>query len=310
MRYAGTFPGVIVPFSRHEICQRVNTQAFPLFEVGPGSYKGGRKIRGTALIPYPLSTHFSPSPCLLLSSQLPLLSNTRSSKSIPWFTTTLSPTPATKPPSLLPLEGLARLRGSPSRWQISRGGGTTPVPPGHVPHLRSTLRLVTFPRSHTSPHRLMLAPSSEQNPPWPAFRGYHEYSFAHATMGHRLPTILGKAIDDVIRTLNEQSSEEEVTDLVRCIERMEGLMTDLSGNANLRYILDGQCFPSPFIISTPSKLIFCCRRRSRRCLVEQGNCQVLPRYEYMETALRFDPDIGGDNRKDVHERPLARGRSL
>lgn len=59
-------------------------------------------------------------------------------------------------------------------------------------------------------------------------------------MGHRLPTILGKAIDDVIRTLNEQSSEEEVIDLVKCIERMEGLMTDLSGNANLRYIVDGQ----------------------------------------------------------------------
>lgn len=59
-------------------------------------------------------------------------------------------------------------------------------------------------------------------------------------MGHRLPTILGKAIDDVIRTLNEQSSEEEVIDLVECIERLEGLMTDLSGNANLRYILDGQ----------------------------------------------------------------------
>ncbi|KAF9785558.1 hypothetical protein BJ322DRAFT_839372 [Thelephora terrestris] len=77
-----------------------------------------------------------------------------------------------------------------------------------------------------------------QNPPWPAFRGYHEYSFAHATMGHRLPTILGKAVDDVIRTLNEQSSEEEVTDLVQCIERMEDLMTNLSGNAKLRYIVD------------------------------------------------------------------------
>ena len=59
-------------------------------------------------------------------------------------------------------------------------------------------------------------------------------------MGHRLPTILGKAIDDVIRTLNERSSEEEVIDLVGCIERMESLMTDLSGNAKLRYIVDGQ----------------------------------------------------------------------
>lgn|SRR5258708_1005711 len=42
------------------------------------------------------------------------------------------------------------------------------------------------------------------NPPWPAYRGYHEYSFAYATMGKRLPTILGKAIDDVVKTLNEQ----------------------------------------------------------------------------------------------------------
>ncbi|KAJ3829385.1 hypothetical protein F5880DRAFT_1470747 [Lentinula raphanica] len=76
------------------------------------------------------------------------------------------------------------------------------------------------------------------NPPWPAFRGYHEYSFAHATMQSRLPTILGKAIDDTTRTLNEQSSEDKVIDLVQCIERMETLMTDLSGNAKLRPILD------------------------------------------------------------------------
>lgn len=33
-----------------------------------------------------------------------------------------------------------------------------------------------------------------------------EYSFAHATMGVRLPTILGKAIEDVYRTVNEQAS--------------------------------------------------------------------------------------------------------
>jgi damage-control phosphatase, subfamily III len=68
--------------------------------------------------------------------------------------------------------------------------------------------------------------------------GYHEYSFAHATMGHRLPTILGKAIDDTVRTLNEQSSEDEIIDLVQCIERMDKLMTDLSGNAKLRPIID------------------------------------------------------------------------
>ncbi|KAG9086519.1 hypothetical protein FS749_003603, partial [Ceratobasidium sp. UAMH 11750] len=56
------------------------------------------------------------------------------------------------------------------------------------------------------------------NPPWPAYRGYHEYSFAHATMGVRLPTILGKAIDDVWRTLNEQVEEHLIVDLLQCIE--------------------------------------------------------------------------------------------
>jgi hypothetical protein len=76
------------------------------------------------------------------------------------------------------------------------------------------------------------------NPPWPAYRGYHEYSFAHATMGVRLPTILGKGIDDTVRTLNDQHDEEKIVDLVKCIERMDELMTDLSGNAKLRPIVD------------------------------------------------------------------------
>jgi len=76
------------------------------------------------------------------------------------------------------------------------------------------------------------------NPPWPAYRGYHEYSFAHATMQSRLPTILGKAIEDAIRTLNEQSAEDRVVDLAQCIDRMGDLMTDLSGNAKLRPIID------------------------------------------------------------------------
>lgn len=57
-------------------------------------------------------------------------------------------------------------------------------------------------------------------------------------MGVRLPTILGKAIDDTVRTLNEQSSEDRIVDLVQCIERMDVLMTDLSGNAKLRPIID------------------------------------------------------------------------
>ena len=50
-------------------------------------------------------------------------------------------------------------------------------------------------------------------------------------MGVRLPTILGKAIDDVVRTLNEQSDEDKVKDLVACIERMEDLMEDLQKNS-------------------------------------------------------------------------------
>jgi damage-control phosphatase, subfamily III len=57
-------------------------------------------------------------------------------------------------------------------------------------------------------------------------------------MQARLPTILGKAIEDTTRTLNEASSEERVVDLVACIERMGELMTDLSGNAKLRPIID------------------------------------------------------------------------
>jgi hypothetical protein len=57
-------------------------------------------------------------------------------------------------------------------------------------------------------------------------------------MQSRLPTILGKAIEDAIRTLNEQAEEERVVDLSESIERMGELMTDLSGNAKLRPIID------------------------------------------------------------------------
>ena len=76
------------------------------------------------------------------------------------------------------------------------------------------------------------------NPPWPAYRGYHEYSFAHATMSERLPTILGKAIDDVIKTLNEQHDEEKIRDLLACIDRMRALMSELQTNQKLRPIID------------------------------------------------------------------------
>ena len=57
-------------------------------------------------------------------------------------------------------------------------------------------------------------------------------------MGVRLPTILGKAIDDTIRTMNEQYDEEKVVDLVKCCERMDTLMHDLSTNKILRPIID------------------------------------------------------------------------
>ena len=61
-------------------------------------------------------------------------------------------------------------------------------------------------------------------------------------MGHRLPTILGKAIDDVIRTLNEQYMEDEIVDLIRCVDRMNVLMVELSESAMLRPIIDGSSY--------------------------------------------------------------------
>lgn len=57
-------------------------------------------------------------------------------------------------------------------------------------------------------------------------------------MQSRLPTILGKAVEDATKTLNGEWKEERILDLVECIERMGGLMVDLSGNAILRPIVD------------------------------------------------------------------------
>lgn len=57
-------------------------------------------------------------------------------------------------------------------------------------------------------------------------------------MGVRLPTILGKAIDDVWKTLNQETEEERIVDLVNCIHRLEDLMGDLQGNSKLRPIID------------------------------------------------------------------------
>jgi len=57
-------------------------------------------------------------------------------------------------------------------------------------------------------------------------------------MGVRLPTILGKAIDDVWKTLNQEHDEERVVDLINCIHRLEALMNDLQENSKLRPIID------------------------------------------------------------------------
>ncbi|GJE89707.1 protein-glutamate O-methyltransferase family protein [Phanerochaete sordida] len=76
------------------------------------------------------------------------------------------------------------------------------------------------------------------NPPWPAFRGYHTYSFANATMGVRLPTILSKAIQDVLLTVNTLSAEYLIKDLLACVKRMEKLKAELEGNGVLRPIKD------------------------------------------------------------------------
>jgi len=42
---------------------------------------------------------------------------------------------------------------------------------------------------------------------------------------------LGKAIEDAIRTIDTESSEERVVDVAQCIDRMGNLMAYLSGNA-------------------------------------------------------------------------------
>ena len=101
----------------------------------------------------------------------------------------------------------------------------------HLSHLpdRSDIK-PSFPRTPGS--------IDPNNPPWPAFRGYHTYSFANATMGVRLPTILSKAIQDVLLTVNTLSSEALIKDLLECVKRMEQLKAELEGNGTLRPIKD------------------------------------------------------------------------
>ena len=57
-------------------------------------------------------------------------------------------------------------------------------------------------------------------------------------MGQRLPTILGKAIEDVVLTLNQGYDEERMVDLVKCSERMDALQQELQEHAKLRPIID------------------------------------------------------------------------
>jgi damage-control phosphatase, subfamily III len=106
------------------------------------------------------------------------------------------------------------------------------------PRSPSRVRLYLLSATAVTNRESFVVQVDPNNPPWPAYRGYHEYSFAYETMGKRLPTILGKAIQDTIQTLNEQSGEDRVVDLVECIDRMDELMVDLSGNAKLRPIID------------------------------------------------------------------------
>ena len=60
-------------------------------------------------------------------------------------------------------------------------------------------------------------------------------------MGKRLPTILGKAIDDTVKTLNEESEEERIVDLVECIHRMDTLMDDMIANRQSGGLISADC---------------------------------------------------------------------
>ncbi|KAI6047878.1 hypothetical protein EDC04DRAFT_31057 [Pisolithus marmoratus] len=126
----------------------------------------------------------------------------------------------------------------PMPGEPNRGGQTAVAPKGSP--ARVTLHLGPFPSKTnlTAPYPRSPSKVDPNNPPWPAFRGYLKHSFAHVTMGVRLPTMLGKAIDDASCTLNEQSSEDLKIDLANCLERMDQLLIDLRGNAKLRPLID------------------------------------------------------------------------
>lgn len=100
--------------------------------------------------------------------------------------------------------------------------GSVDVPNPSIPS-SVQLRLKNMPprsRSYMAePNKIDAKYVNPESPPFPAFRGYHTFSFANDVMGRRLPTILGKAIEDTIITLNQLSSEDEILDLLACIER-------------------------------------------------------------------------------------------
>lgn len=110
-------------------------------------------------------------------------------------------------------------------------------------------------------------------------------------MGVRLPTILGKGIDDVWKTLNQEYDEERVVDLVNCIHRLEALMTDLHENSKLRPIIDDGAGDIALWNKVRPPPLRCCRRGDYRLIHPAGDRQVLPR-------------------KGLYERPMALCRGL
>ena len=99
-------------------------------------------------------------------------------------------------------------------------------------------------------------------------------------MGVRLPTILGKAIQDVWLTLNQEYNEEKITDLIECIHRMEDLMDDLHNNSKLRPIVDDGAGDIPLW----NKASVACVN-SEGTAKTAGNRQVLPRQGLYECSV-------------------------
>ena len=125
-------------------------------------------------------------------------------------------------------------------------------------------------------------------------------------MGHRLPTILGKAIDDVIRTLNEQSVEGEIVDLIQCVDRMHVLMVELSESAKLRPIIDGPSGLSWFHCLEYADL----RIPDGEADVALWNKEIA---RYFRGNLQREFTFGSPNpgrRSNVHERPMGLCRSI